>query len=32
MAKIQCELKGDFQTILEELEAAIINGSMSASK
>jgi len=32
MAKIQCELKGDFYTILKELEYAIINGSMSASK
>ena len=32
MAKIQCELNGDFDKILQELEDTIINGSMSASK
>ena len=32
MAKIECELKGDFHTILKELEDTIIKGSISASK
>lgn len=32
MAKIQCELKGDFNEILQKIESEILNGSMSASK
>lgn len=32
MAKLECELIGDFDTILRELDNKIINGSSSASK
>lgn len=31
MAKLECELQGDFSRILSELEDEIINGSVSAS-
>lgn len=32
MAKYECDLTGDFYTILSEIEYAVLNGSMSASK
>lgn len=32
MAKIQCELKGNFEVILCALENAVMNGSASATK
>ena len=32
MAKYECDLAGDFYTILGEIENAVLNGSMSASK
>ena len=31
MAKLECELQGDFSLILSQLEDEIINGSISAS-
>ena len=31
MAKLECELQGDFQPDLSQLEDEIINGSVSAS-
>ncbi len=32
MAKYECALAGDFYTILGEIEDAVLNGSMSASR
>mgnify|MGYP006887394653 CR=1 FL=1 len=31
MAKLECELKGDFHQILDELMTAVLDGSLSAS-
>lgn len=31
MAKLQCTLRGSFDTILQTLETAVLNGSFSAS-
>ena len=32
MAKLECELVGDFDTVLQEIEDAILDGSSTASR
>ena len=32
MAKLECELAGNFNTILQEIEDAILDGSSTASR